>query len=74
MGKGPFQERGYREENGGAALKPTFDEIERIAGIPLDHSSLQYKKELMKYGCQAEKMAMKKQAVALRGLRFSAGL
>ena len=33
-------------ENGTDSFKLTFDEIESIAGIPIDHSFLRYKKEL----------------------------
>ena len=32
-------------------LTLSFDEIQPIAGIPIDHSFLQYKKELTAYGC-----------------------
>ena len=33
-------------ENGEDSFKLTFAEIEKIAGVPLDHSFLKYKKEL----------------------------
>lgn len=36
----------YREENGTESLSLTFDEISQVAGVPLDHSFLTYKKEL----------------------------
>ncbi len=40
-----------------AASKPTltFEEIGRISGTPLDHSFLQYKKELIAPGYQVKK-------------------
>ena len=41
----------------------SFEEIENIAGIPIDHSFLKYKGELMEYGWQVEKLSMKKQTV-----------
>ena len=44
-------------------LRLTFAEIEGIAGIPIDHSFLKYKKELTKYGWQVEKISMKAQTV-----------
>ena len=44
-------------------LTLTFDEIEKIAGIPLDHSFLKYKKELYDYGYEIEKISMKNQVV-----------
>ena len=36
----------YIHENGESQLTLTFDEIGQIAGAPLDHSFLKYKKEL----------------------------
>ena len=38
------------KENGTDSFKLTFDEIEKIAGLPIDHSLLVYKKELTEYG------------------------
>jgi len=40
-----------------------LDEIKDIAGIPLDHSFLNYKKELTEYGYQVGKISMKEQTV-----------
>lgn len=53
----------YVEKNGKEPLKLTFEEIEKIAGIPIDHSFLKYKKELTEYGWQVEKISMKEQTV-----------
>lgn len=47
-----------------AQFKLTFDEIAQIAGLPLDHSFLTYKKELLAYGCRVGKISMKEQTVA----------
>ena len=44
-------------------LTLTFDEIGRIAGTPLDHSFLKYKKELAAYGYEVGKISMKAQTV-----------
>lgn len=44
-------------------LTLSFDEIQQIAGIPIDHSFLQYKKELTAYGWQVVKISMKGQTV-----------
>lgn len=44
-------------------LMLTFDEIQQIAGIPIDHSFLQYKKELAAYGWQVVKISMKEKTV-----------
>lgn len=42
---------------------PTFDEVRNIAGSPLDHSFLKYKKELSEYGFEVSKILMKAQTV-----------
>ena len=39
----------YVEKQEGDELVLTFDEIGTIAGVPLDHSFLNYKKELGKW-------------------------
>ena len=39
-----WEELGKRE---GPSLTLTFEEIEQITGIPMDHSFLKYKKELI---------------------------
>lgn len=49
-----------RGENG---LKLTFDEIQQLAGVAIDHSFLKYKKELPGYGYRVEKISMKEQYV-----------
>ena len=36
----------YVRDNGNSSLKMTFEQIKQIAGIPIDHSFLKYKKEL----------------------------
>ena len=37
------------KEKGTDSFKLTFAEIPQIAGLPIDHSFLKYKKELMDY-------------------------
>ena len=49
--------------SGKPRLTLTFDEIGQIAGVPLDHSFLKYKKELCDYGYEVVKISMKSQAV-----------
>lgn len=44
-------------------LTLTFDEIGQIAKVPLDHSFLKYKKELLDFGYEVEKISMKNQTV-----------
>ncbi len=40
------------QENATDCFRLTFDEIARISGLPIDHSFLKYKKDLMSYGYQ----------------------
>ena len=44
-------------------LTLTFDEIAQIAKVPLDYSFLKYKKELLEFGYEVEKISMKNQTV-----------
>ena len=50
-------------ERNESTLILTFDEIENIAGLPIDHSFLKYKKELSSYGFAVEKISMKDKTV-----------
>ncbi len=54
----------YIQKNGGQSLLLTFEEIQNIIGIPIDHSFLKYKKELTAYGYETGKISMKEQTVA----------
>lgn len=56
----------YIQEQSGQTLQLNFDEIETICGLPIDHSFLQYKKELAAYGWQVDKISMKQQTVRFR--------
>ena len=56
----------YVQEDGSPTLKLTFEQIQEIAGIPIDHSFLKYKKELTDYGYQVGKISMKEQTVVFR--------
>ena len=49
----------YIKEQSSDTLKLTYDEIETIAGVPLEHSFLTYKKELLEYGWQVKKIYIK---------------
>lgn len=53
----------YIQKSGKPQLKMMFEEIEKIAGAPLDHSFLKYKKELAAYGYEVGKISMKAQTV-----------
>lgn len=54
----------YIQDNGTDNFTLTFAEIEHIAGLPIDHSFLTYKKDLLQYGYKVEKISMKQQTVA----------
>jgi len=41
----------------------TFVDIEKAAGIPIDHSFLNAKKELIEYGYRVDKISLKFQTV-----------
>ena len=53
----------YIQQSGEPQLRLTFDEISEIAGVPLDHSFLKYKKELLEYGYDVCKISMKAKTV-----------
>lgn len=56
------------KENGTDSFKLTYAEIESIAGVPIDHSFLTYKKELLQYGYRVGKISMKEQTVVFEKL------
>lgn len=47
----------------------TFEQMEEIAGIPMDHSFLKYKKELKDFGRQVGKISMKNRTVAFERIK-----
>ena len=53
----------YIQKKGEESIRLTFEEIQDIAGIPIDHSFLKYKKELTEDGYQVGKISMKEQTV-----------
>ncbi len=59
----------YLCENGSPRLTLTFDEIGRIAGVPLDHSFLRCKQELPAYGYEVGKISMKARTVLFEKLK-----
>lgn len=52
------------QADGRDSFQLTFEEIEQIAGVLLDHSFLTYKKELAEYGYRVGRIARKEQTVA----------
>jgi len=53
----------YVKDKNDVSVTLTFDEIEKIAGVPMDHSFLKFKKELLGYGYSVEKISMKERTV-----------
>ena len=53
----------FVQSNNSARIKLTFDEIREIIGIEIDHSYLNYKKELVSYGYQVGKISLKEKTV-----------
>lgn len=56
-------------ENGTDSFKLTYSEIEEIAGLPIDHSFLNLKKELLGYGYRVGKISMKEENVAFEKVK-----
>lgn len=56
----------FVKKNGSESFVMTFEEIQNVSGIPIDHSFLKYKKELVDYGYEVGKISMKEQKVAFR--------
>lgn len=59
----------YIKANGTDNFKLTYAEIEKIAGLPIDHSFLTYKKELLEYGYKVGKISMKEQTAAFEKMQ-----
>ena len=53
----------YIKKDGSPSIKLSFAEIHDAAGIEIDHSFLNYKKELIEYGYQVGKISLKEKTV-----------
>lgn len=53
----------YIKKDGSPSIKLSFAEIHDAAGIEIDHSFLNYKKELLEYGYQVGKISLKEKTV-----------
>ena len=51
------------KKHGQQSFNLSFDEIKNIAGIAIDHSFLNYKKELLEYGYEVKKISLKDKTV-----------
>ena len=58
----------YVQQTGKPQLTLTLDEAGHIAGVPVDHSFLRYKKELPAYGYQVGKISLKNATVSFERL------
>ncbi|QFJ54512.1 hypothetical protein [Pseudobutyrivibrio xylanivorans] len=56
-------------DNGTDSFKLTYAEIEEIAGVPIDHSFLKYKKELLEYGFCVGNISMKEETVMFQRVK-----
>ena len=54
----------YVKEQDTTTLLLSFEEVEKILGFPIDHSFLNYKKELLTYGWQVGKISLKGRTVS----------
>ena len=61
-----WQHSAAREEDG---FTLTFEQMEEIAGISMDHSFLKYKKELRDFGWKTGKISMKNRTVAFERIK-----
>lgn len=53
----------YVSKSGKDIFKLSYNEIENIVGVSIDHSFLTYKKELLEYGYKVGKISMKEQNI-----------
>lgn len=54
--------------DGRAEIRLSFAEIQEMLGFPIDHSFLNYKKELLAFGYEVMKISLKEQTVLFRKL------
>lgn len=53
----------YVQKNGRDSFILSFEEIKNILGFKIDHSFLNYKKELKDYGYEVKKISLKDQKI-----------
>lgn len=56
-------------DNGRDSFKLTYAEIQEITGVPIDHSFLKYKRELLEYGFCVGKISMKEETVMFQRVK-----
>ena len=60
---------GYIKDNNEESYTLTFAEVEKLLGFTLDHSFLNYKKELLEYGYEVVKISLKNKTVFIRKIK-----
>lgn len=53
----------YIDGNGNDEIKLTFEEMKNILGFEVDHSFLNYKKELLEYKYEVKKISLKEKYI-----------
>lgn len=56
----------YIKENDKDEYKLSYESLENILGLKLDHSFLTYKKELLDYGYKVGKISMKERYIIIK--------
>ena len=56
----------YIQKSNKQSMTLTFEQLQDIIGIKIDHSFLSYKKELLEYGYQVGKISLKEQTVVFK--------
>ncbi len=56
----------YLKESGMESITLTYEEIKNILGFELDHSFLQFKKELIDFGYVVNKISMKNKTISFK--------
>lgn len=59
----------YVKKDGRNSFKLTFEEIEKILGFKIDHSFLNYKKELKEYGYEVGKISLKEKTIIFNKIK-----
>ena len=58
----------YIKDNHGQDFQLSFNQIQKIVGLPIDHSFLTYKKELLDYCFKVGKISLKNKTVDFKKL------
>lgn len=60
---------GYIKDNNEESYTLTFAEVEKLLGFKLDHSFLNYKKELLEYGYEVLNISLKNKTIFIRRIK-----